>query len=101
MSNQITTPAISDEQRLANIGRGKAIFWSIFSGILFGALIGTAVGIFMRPKEELTELSQEWLEDLKDVTEHVSDTVRAKVDDLVSRRREPTGRYEEYPGSYV
>jgi gas vesicle protein len=93
--------ATANAEVLTMCGQRSSIAWGIFSGILFGTVVGAAVGIFLRPKDELTELSQEWLEELKDVTDQVSGTVRHKVKDLVSKRHDQNEHYEEYPEPFV
>ena len=78
-----------------------SIAWAITIGVLFGAIIGAVVGVSLRPKKELTELSHEWLEEFRDITDRVSVRVRRQVRDLVSKSAEPSEGYEEYPESYV
>jgi gas vesicle protein len=78
-----------------------SIAWAITIGVLFGAIIGAVVGISLRPKKDLTELSHEWLEEFKEVTDRVSGRVRSQVRELVSKKLEPSEGYEEYPESYV
>ncbi len=78
-----------------------SIAWAITVGVLFGAVIGAIVGLSLRPKKDLTELSHEWLEEFRDVTDRVSGRVRKQVRELVSKRSEPSEGYEEYPESYV
>ena len=74
-----------------------SIAWAITIGVLFGAIIGALVGISLRPKDELTELSHEWLEEFRDVTDRVSGRVRQQVRELVSRKLEHPDAYDEYP----
>ena len=78
-----------------------SVAWAITTGVLFGAVIGALVGISLRPKKDLTELSHEWLEEFRDVTERVSGQLRTQVREMVSKRSEHSEGYEEYPESYV
>jgi hypothetical protein len=78
-----------------------SIAWAITIGVLFGAVIGALVGVSLRPKKELAELSHEWLEEFRDVTERVSGKVRHQVRELVSKKLEPISDYDDYSESVV
>jgi gas vesicle protein len=78
-----------------------SVAWAITVGVLFGAVIGALVGLSLRPKKDLTDLSQEWLEEFKEVTDRVSGRVRSQVQELVSKKQERSNGYDEYPDSYV
>jgi Na+/glutamate symporter len=104
MSKKLMTdgePSPSDSQQERNKVSNASIAWAITTGVIFGAVIGGLVGISLRPKQDLTELSHEWLEEFKDVTDRVSGRVRQQLRELVSKRVERSEGYEEYPESYV
>jgi hypothetical protein len=78
----------------------SSIGWAIVVGVAFGAFIGAVVGFSLRPKEELTEMSHEWLDEFREITDRVSGRVRKQVREIVSKNMEPAKGYEEYPESY-
>jgi len=101
-SSSVVESGVESGGALPRVGSSpSSIFWSIILGILFGAAIGGAVGIALRPRRELDELSHELLDEFRDVTDRVSGIVRQQVREIVTKRPEPSGDYEEYPESVV
>jgi hypothetical protein len=81
--------------------RAPGLLSAIVAGMCLGAGIGVAVGVFLRPREDLAQLSKEWLEELQDMTQSVADRVRSQMRDGSARNGGSVEAYEELPESYT